>query len=178
MINCCFNGIAKFDSDNVKGVIKFHQCVKETGTHVYIDLYGLPPNIKRAIHVHEYGDERQGCTSLGGHWNPENTTHGSIFFDMDRHAGDLINNLEPNSEGIFKFDYFDPLINLRGDIDESIFGRSVVIHDGIDDLGLGGMNDKGQVINAKVREGSLKTGNAGSRMACAIIGRAKNGKMN
>jgi len=45
-------------------------------------------------------------------------------------------------------------------------------------LGLGGLNDKGQVINAKVREGSLKTGNAGSRMACAIIGRAKNGKMN
>jgi Cu-Zn family superoxide dismutase len=101
-----------------------------------------------------------------------------VFFDMDRHAGDLINNIEPNNEGIFKFDYFNPLINLRGDIDESIFGRSVVIHDGIDDLGFGGLNDKGQVINAKVREGSLKTGNSGSRMACAIIGRAKNGKIN
>jgi len=36
----------------------------------------------------------------------------------------------------------------------------VVIHAGKDDLGKGG------------DEGSLKTGNAGGRVACAVIGRA------
>lgn len=162
----CINAIAVFNEKNVKGTVKFHQCSKNQGTEVYIDLYDLPPNIKRAIHVHEYGDERQGCKSLGGHWNPFSQTHGSIHFDMPRHAGDLINNIEPDSNGKYKFKYHDPLINLRGDIDATIIGRSVVIHDGVDDLGLGGNPE------------SLKTGNAGKRMACAIIGRAKNGQYN
>ena len=51
----------------------------------------------------------------------------------------------------------------RGDIDKSVIGRSIVIHNGIDDLGLGGTDE------------SLKTGSAGSRMACAIISRVKDG---
>ena len=42
-----------------------------------------------------------------------------------------------------------------------IIGRSVVIHDGVDDLGLGGNPE------------SLKTGNAGGRLACALIGHSK-----
>jgi len=61
--------------------------------------------------------------------------------------------------------YYDPLVNLRGDVDKSVIGRSIVIHNGVDDLGLGGTNE------------SLKTGSAGSRMACSIISRAKDGKM-
>lgn len=162
----CINAIAVFNEKNVKGTVKFHQCANNQGTKVYIDLYDLPPNIKRAIHVHEYGDERQGCKSLGGHWNPFLQTHGSIHFDMPRHAGDLINNIEPDINGKYKFNYHDPLINLIGDIDASIIGRSVVIHHGVDDLGLGNNPE------------SLKTGNAGERMACAIIGRAKNGQYN
>lgn len=178
MDNCCINAIAKFDSKNVKGVVKFHQCPKQKGSRVYIDLYGLPSNQPRAIHVHEYGDEREGCKSLGGHWNPHGKTHGTILVDgMPRHAGDLINNILPNDEGVFKYDYFDPLINLAGNIDESIIGRSVVIHDGVDDFGFGGVDNEGNIINRKVRMDSLKTGNAGSRMACAIIGIAKNGKI-
>jgi Cu-Zn family superoxide dismutase len=82
---------------------------------------------------------------------------------MERHAGDLINNIESDWSGKFSYSYYDPLVNLRGDIDKSIIGRSVVIHNGVDDLGLGGTDE------------SLKTGSAGSRMACAIISRAKDG---
>ena len=169
-MNNCINAIAKFDSKNVKGFIKFHQCFNQNGTHISINLYDLEPDKKRAIHVHEFGDERQGCKSLGGHWNPSNNSHGSIYLETPRHAGDLINNLSPDSKGIFNLQYYDPLINLYGNIEQSIIGRSVVIHAGVDDLGLGGLNNQGEIVNYKVHEDSLKTGNAGSRMACAIIG--------
>lgn len=162
----CYNSIAIFDNVNVKGSIRFHQCTKREGSNVYINLYGLKPNTKQAIHIHEYGDERKGCESLGPHWNPYNKTHGTITVkNMPRHAGDLINNIESDWNGKFSYAYYDPLVNLRGNVDESVIGRSIVIHDGIDDLGLGGTKE------------SLKTGSAGSRMACAIISRAEDGKM-
>ena len=50
-----------------------------------------------------------------------------------------------------------------GKVDFSdIYGRSIVIHDGVDDLGRGTGKNKAE---------SLKTGNAGTRLACGIIGR-------
>ena len=160
----CYNAIAIFNSVNVKGEIKFHQCPKKDGCDVYINLYGLKSNTKNAIHIHQYGDERKGCESLGSHWNPYGKTHGTISIkNMPRHAGDLINNIESDWSGKFSYAYYDPLVNLSGDIDKSVIGRSIVIHNGIDDLGLGGTDE------------SLKTGSAGSRMACAIISRAKDG---
>lgn len=164
----CNNAIAIFDNKNVKGHIKFHQCFGEKKTIVDINLYNLKPNKIRAIHIHEYGDESEGCKSLGGHWNPKNHTHGCMFLDvkpkMKSHAGDMINNITPDEKGRFKFSYVDPRISLRGNINKSIIGRSVVIHDKEDDLGLGGNKE------------SLKTGNAGKRLACAIIAIAKSGK--
>jgi superoxide dismutase, Cu-Zn family len=161
----CVNALAIFDTPEVKGVVKFHECPSIDGAYVIIKLTGLKPSTKRAMHIHEFGDTRKGCMSLGPHWNPHKTTHGTIFIEnMPRHAGDLLNNIEPDSKGEFSCSYHDPLINISGDIDYSIIGRSVVIHDGIDDLGLGG------------NEESLKTGNAGGRMTCAIIGRAEDGE--
>ena len=40
----------------------------------------------------------------------------------------------------------------------NVVGRAVVVHAGVDDLGLGG------------DDGSLATGNAGGRVACGVIG--------
>ena len=51
----------------------------------------------------------------------------------------------------------DNQISLRN-LQRNIIGRSVVIHSGEDDLGRGG------------DEESLKIGNAGSRIGCAVIG--------
>ena len=39
-----------------------------------------------------------------------------------------------------------------------------------DDLGKGGVDSKGNIINKKIHKESLKTGNAGSRLACGVIG--------
>ena len=175
----CTNAVALFEcsctghtsTKYVHGAVTFHQCQEDTGTWVDIKLHNFEPDKTHAIHIHEYGDEREGCISLGAHWNPKHTTHGSLFRQMPSHAGDMINNLHSDKNGKFEYAYLDPRISLRGNVDESIIGRSVVIHFGKDDYGLGGLKP----YNAKVREGSLKTGNAGKRMACAIIGRAKNG---
>ena len=65
----------------------------------------------------------------------------------------------------------DKLIKLRGKY--SIIGRSVILHDKEDDLGKGGLDENGNVIDEKVRKESLITGNAGKRIACGVIGYSK-----
>jgi len=154
--------IAIFNNKNVKGTVTFYQLADTDGLQVFFDLYDLPPSTVHAIHVHEFGDETNGCASLGGHFNPTNKEHGSIFIDINQsHQGDLINNLKSDSSGRFVYNYFDPRIKISGLVCFSIVGRSVVIHEGIDDLGMGG-NPESKI-----------TGNAGARMACAVIGLAK-----
>ena len=52
----------------------------------------------------------------------------------------------------------------------NIIGRSVVIHEDEDDLGIGGLDNNGNVIDKKIHIESKKTGNAGKRIACGVIG--------
>lgn len=149
---------ANFHGPSVFGSVDFHQ--RDDGCVIEVNLWGLPPNKVMGFHIHEYGDSSDGCASLGPHWNPHGQNHGSIFLDpCRRHAGDLINNINTDRYGSFYVIYLDNLVSVR-----DIIGRSVVIHDGADDLGLGG--------NAE----SLRTGNAGSRAACSVIG-IKNPKL-
>jgi Cu-Zn family superoxide dismutase len=65
-----------------------------------------------------------------------------------------------NENGACITRFNDSMIKLRG-YKQNIIGRSIVIHGKKDDLGLGG------------DEESLKTGNAGARIACAVIGYSK-----
>jgi len=160
----CANAIAVFnesEKSDIKGTISFHQCSGNDGTVVTFNLYDMIPEKEVACHLHNWGDTTNPCASLGPHFNPENTTHGSLLIpERPSHAGDLLNNITPNKSGEFKFKYYDPRICIMGDVSKSIVGRSVVIHEGVDDLGLGG--------NAE----SLETGNAGGRISCAIIGQS------
>lgn len=57
-----------------------------------------------------------------------------------------------------KFSFLDDRISLNLSDRAYIIGRGLVIHSGEDDLGRGGNKD------------SKKTGNAGSRLDCAVIG--------
>ena len=159
----CLNFIACFNDQNVKGNVKFHQCNIAKNVTVTFNLHGMKPNKVHACHIHEFGDTTDGCKSLGAHLNLKNTEHGSMFVDINNsHTGDLTNNIKTDNKGNCFFSYEDPRLQLFGNVNQSIIGCSVVIHEGIDDLGLG--NNKESKI----------TGNAGGRLSCAIIGKMKN----
>ena len=112
----CINYIATFN-DKIEGYVKFHQCNKNQETKVEFNLKGFGQNKIHAIHIHEYGDLRDGCKSLGAHLNLTNKEHGSIFIDPhESHTGDLVNNIESDDKGQVIFYYYDPRLNLFNDI--------------------------------------------------------------
>ncbi|KHJ89893.1 copper/zinc superoxide dismutase, partial [Oesophagostomum dentatum] len=80
--------------------------------------------------------------------------------DNRRHLGDL-GNVEADKEGVASFHFIDGRVKILGT--NSVIGRSFVVHANADDLGRG-QGDR--------KEESLKTGNAGARLACRVIGRA------
>lgn len=157
------NGICVIQNqNNITGTIEFHQCDKNSLTQVLIKLKGFKPNKTHAIHIHEFGDLSKGCESLGGHFNPLNKNHGNYKLNgNNRHAGDLMNNITSDSDGNVNQMFEDNLISLYKYSPLFIIGRSVVIHEKPDDLGLGGTQE------------SLITGSAGARIACAVIGLSK-----
>ncbi|TCD60810.1 Superoxide dismutase [Cu-Zn] [Steccherinum ochraceum] len=143
------------DSD-VSGTATFTQAHIGEPVSISLDLKGLDPNAKRGFHIHVSGDLSGGCLSASSHFNPFGKNHGAPG-DSERHVGDL-GNIESDGEGNVKTTFEDKFISLNGPL--SIVGRSVVLHAGTDDLGKGG------------NEESLKTGNAGGRAACGVIGQA------
>lgn len=158
-------------NNGISGTILFSQSKPTSSVSVRIKLVGFEHSNPHAIHIHEYGDISGGCMSAGPHYNPTNETHGTASIpNMPRHAGDLCNNIYPK-RGKTSYSFKDDMITLFGN--DSIIGRTVVIHEKSDDLGLGGLDINGNVTDKTIRAESLKTGNAGGRMACAIIGLAK-----
>lgn len=195
-------GIAYFNpliSNGIKGTLKF-TAAQGGGTEISIKLSGFAPEAVHALHIHEFGDLTQGCKSCGGHFNPDNTTHGSYLYpERPRHAGDLVNNVKSDKYGQVCMRFKTRMFRVQ-----EIVGRSVVLHRKADDLGLKGMKrgdsfvaysrmDRTTLVRLvtsrgyfsrenvqsmptekmihKMNSESLKTGNAGSRMGCAVIGR-------
>ncbi|KAJ2901886.1 uncharacterized protein MKZ38_001278 [Zalerion maritima] len=138
----------------ITGTITFEQESESSATKITWDITGHDASAKRGMHIHTFGDNTNGCTSAGPHFNPHGKTHGAPE-DDNRHVGDL-GNIETDAQGNCKGSVNDKFVKLIGP--ESIVGRTVVVHAGTDDLGKGG------------NEESLKTGNAGPRPACGVIG--------
>jgi Cu-Zn family superoxide dismutase len=79
----------------------------------------------------------------------------------ERHVGDL-GNIVAGDDGVARIDFVDRHIALSGQ--NSIVGRSLVVHADPDDLGLG---------EGARRAESLRTGNSGERVMCGVIGLAR-----
>jgi Cu-Zn family superoxide dismutase len=163
---CIFDPNSSFNTAKLSGFVSFHQCDVNKNTKIVVNLSGFKPNKIHAIHIHEEGDLSKGCTSLCAHYNPFGKLHGNIFIHgNDRHVGDLINNIQSDSKGEVKITFYDNLVSLFEPY--SVIGRSIVIHEKEDDLGIY-RND-----NTQQGKESGITGNAGKRISCSIIGRSK-----
>jgi len=150
--------IAVFNDDKIKGVVRFTEDLETNQVRLDVGIRGLTPNSLHGFHVHEAGDLTDKCTSMCAHFNPYGKTHGCPGM-KERHVGDL-GNLKTNGKGESFTTFYDDGIKLRG-TKCNIIGRGLIIHANADDCG------KGE--NAE----SLKTGNAGKRIACAVIGYSK-----
>ena len=145
--------ICVIDSKKCKGTIVFKELTK-TKIEITVNLKNLKPG-KHGFHIHETGNLEEGCKSCCAHFNPTNSNHGGPK-DKERHVGDL-GNILADKNGICNMTFTDNVIRLRGR-KYNIIGRSAIIHEKEDDLGKGGDKE------------SLKTGNAGARIGCAVIG--------
>lgn len=152
------NAIAVFDDKKIQGTVRFTQHPDHHVVTIDIDVKGLKRGQKHGFHVHQYGDMSDHCTSMCDHFNPYEKTHGGPL-SKTRHVGDL-GNLHADATGRARCSITDAQIRLTGTA-RNIIGRGLIIHEGEDDLGMGG------------NELSKKTGNAGARIACAVIGYAR-----
>lgn len=146
-----------FAHPNIKGTVEFYE--KNNKIIIIGKLFSNKyKNSNHGMHIHEAGDLTDNCIGACGHFNPYNKKHGGPN-SKERHVGDL-GNIYFNSKGYANFTMEDSLIRLRG-IKANIIGRSLVIHEDEDDLGIGNYKD------------SLITGHAGKRITCAVIGYSK-----
>ncbi len=109
---------------------------------------------RHGFHVHAVGDVGEGCRAAGGHFNPFGRLHGAPDAG-ERHVGDL-GNVVAGADGVAEVNVVDPMASLHAGL-SGVVGRAFVVHAGEDDLGLGGDS------------GSVRTGNAGARVACGVV---------
>nr|WCF44282.1 copper/zinc superoxide dismutase [Portunus pelagicus] len=141
---------------NVSGTLYLQQSRSFSPVLISGDITGLSKG-KHGFHIHQWGVENNDCKSTGGHYNPLGYSH-SAPNATERHMGDLGNvEAKASTKGdiIANVVITDKVLTLSGQY--SIVGRAIVVHEGEDDLGLGGDS------------GSLKTGNAGGRVACCTL---------
>ena len=148
-------GIAVLDFPKCKGKVIISETTKNDTLLFTVSIKGLKPG-KHGFHIHEAGNLSEGCGSCCSHFNPLGKNHGGLDGGLNRHLGDL-GNIEADKNGNCETTMYVKHLRLRGN-KYNIMGRSIVVHADPDDLGKGGNPE------------SLKTGNAGKRIGCAVIG--------
>ncbi|MEO8023472.1 superoxide dismutase family protein [Polaromonas sp.] len=133
--------------NTTSGTVSFVQ----TGSKVHVsgEIRGLKPGAEHGFHVHEKGDCSSGDgMSTGGHFNPTGAPHGG--HDMGaHHTGDLPS-LKADAGGVAKFSFDSSTITV-GSGGTDIVGKGLIVHRDPDDYK------------------TQPTGNAGPRLACAVI---------
>ena len=132
--------------NSVKGTVTFQQVGDKV--RVSASVSGLKPNAEHGFHVHEKGDCGSGDgMSAGGHYNPGGKAHGH---DGEHHAGDLPN---LRSDGY-------------GNAEATFEASGIAVGSGADIVG------KGLIVHRDPEDyKSQPAGNAGPRLACAVIKR-------
>ena len=134
-------------ANNVTGNVTFTQ--KGDKVVVAAKVSGLKPNQEHGFHVHEKGDCSSGDgMSAAGHFNPKGSPHGH-HSTQARHAGDMPN-LKADASGNASMTAELDIITVS-EGPTSVVGRGLIVHAQPDDY-------KSQPV-----------GNAGARMACAVI---------
>ncbi len=119
-----------------------------SGVDVVIALAGAKAG-KHGAHVHETPDcSAPDAKSAGSHYNPDSHPHG-LPTAPAHHIGDL-GNIDVGSDGKGKLEITMPGANLKQGDPHSFLGRSIIIHEKIDD-------------------GSQPVGNAGGRIGCVEL---------
>ncbi len=116
---------------------------------VQVRVTGLKPNQEHGFHIHEAGDCSSGDgMSAKSHFNPQGKPHGH-YSASARHAGDMPN-LHADADGRAQVQFeLDTITVSAGP--NSIVGRGLIVHVQPDDYT------------------SQPVGNAGARLACAVI---------
>lgn len=128
---------------NLKGNISIEE--KGGGLIFKADVKGLKPNAKHGFHIHEKGIcEGPDYKSAGAHLNPHKTKHGDPK-SSHKHLGDL-GNIQTDQTGSSK-----TVITIENVTLDEISGKSVLIHESMDDLK------------------TDPSGNSGGRIACGLI---------
>jgi Cu-Zn family superoxide dismutase len=132
----------------VAGTISFE--TQGSAVRVSGRVTGLKPDQEHGFHIHEKGDCSSGDgMSAGGHFNPLGKPHGPP--GAERHAGDLPS-LKADASGVATIDLRVDGITI-GSGATDIVGRGLIVHAQPDDYK------------------TQPTGNAGARLACAVIQR-------
>jgi Cu-Zn family superoxide dismutase len=135
--------------DDVAGTIWFTRA--GSGVQVKAKITGLAPGT-HGFHVHEFGDcSAPDFTSAGSHFNPMSQPHAGPQAEA-RHVGDL-GNITAGADGVATVDMTDK--HLAFAVHHGVIGRAVIVHAKADDLK------------------TQPTGDAGGRLACGVIGVAK-----
>jgi len=134
--------------NSVKGTVTFQQSGDKV--RVSATLSGLKPNAEHGFHVHEKGDCSSGDgMSAAGHFNPAGKSHGDYRAAGERHAGDMPN-LVADGYGNAAASFEVTGLSLGGGAAD-IVGKGLIVHRDPDDYK------------------SQPAGNAGPRLACAVI---------
>ena len=128
------------------GTVRFTQ--QADGVLVAARLSGLNPGRQHGFHIHEKGDCSSGDgMSAGGHFNPGGQPHGPQ--DAAHHAGDLPALMADST----------------GSVDASFSVKGLTIGAGPNDI-----VGKGLIVHTAPDDYKTQpTGNAGARIACAVI---------
>jgi Cu-Zn family superoxide dismutase len=136
--------------NSTRGTVTFTQ--RGDRVRVVADISGLKPNAEHGFHVHEKGDCSSGDgMSAGGHYNPGGQPHGHYGAAV-HHVGDMPN-LRADAGGNAKASFEVSGMTIGGG-NADIVGKGLIVHRDPDDYK------------------SQPAGNAGPRLACAVIARS------